>query len=139
MANNDRHPNAWINDMRRVADTRLVQDLVSDFRNYSPTPRADPNAKVIPQGAGRVVTAGEEVQRGTGWTDPPKVDDWKPPGLEHMDRMMDQADREDRAQRIRELAGTQHALNLAKAAAEAERKDREAEAKEKLGNKGEPK
>jgi hypothetical protein len=96
-------------------------------------PAQDPSAKVQVQGAGRVVTAGEEVRRGTGWTDPPSIDSWRPPGLREMDAMMDQADREDRAKRIRELAGTQHALNLAKAAAEAEAKDREAEAKQKKG------
>jgi hypothetical protein len=40
----------------------------------------------------------------SGWQEAPKVNDWKPPGLEHMDRMMDQQDAIDRAARIRELA-----------------------------------
>jgi hypothetical protein len=134
MANNDRHPNAWIGDMRRVADTRLVQDLVNDFRNYSPTPRADPSAKVQVQGAPTVKTGDVGPQHRpidtdattdrSGWQEAPKVDDWKPPGVEIMDQMMDQQDRIDRAQRIRELGMAQHARRLAEAAREAEDKDK---------------
>jgi hypothetical protein len=104
----DRHPYAWVRDLTRVVNTDLMQDIVNDFRNYSPTPRADPSAKVIPQGAGRVVDADvgpahRPLDR-SGWQEPPKVDAWKAPGVEIMDQMMDQQDAIDRAARARELA-----------------------------------
>ena len=141
---NERHPNAWVGDMRSVVDTKLMQDIVSDFRNYSPTPKADPSAKVSVHGAGRVVTgddgpAHRPMDR-SGWQEPPKVDSWRPPGVEIMDRMMDQQDAIDRAQRVRELAGASVAQRaLAEAAREAEAKDREANAKEQPKSKGERK
>jgi hypothetical protein len=104
----DRHPNQWIRDMQSAVDTKLMQDIVSDFRNYSPTPKADPTAKVVPQGAGRVVTGDDGAAHRpldkSGWQEPPKVDSWRPPGVEIMDQMMDQQDAIDRAARARELA-----------------------------------
>ena len=36
-----------------------------------------------------------------GWIDPPSVRDWRPPGLAVMDRMLDQQDALDRAERTR--------------------------------------
>lgn len=36
-----------------------------------------------------------------GWVDPPSVADWKPPGLNVMDRMMDAQDAIDRAEAVR--------------------------------------
>jgi len=74
----------WQRDLAAAVPDKAVKDLVNDFRRGPPP-------------------AGEEVQRGTGWTEPPKVDQWKPPGLEHMDRMMDAQDAIDRAARAREL------------------------------------
>jgi hypothetical protein len=130
--------------MQSAVDTKLMQDIVSDFRNYSPTPKADPSAKVIPQGAGRVVDADvgpahRPLDR-SGWQEPPKVDAWRPPGVEIMDRMMDQQDAIDRAARVRELAGASAAQRaLAQAAAEAEAKDHEVNAKEQTKSKGERK
>jgi hypothetical protein len=35
---------------------------------------------------------------------PPQVKDWKPPGLEIMDALVDQQDRIDKAARVKELA-----------------------------------
>jgi hypothetical protein len=131
----------YVNDLVRNVDTDQVRAIVADNR-HPIHPAQDPSAKVVPQGAGRVIDGNDTPVASTGtggWVTPPQVDSWRPPGLREMDAMMDQADREDRAKRIRELAGTQHALNLAKAAAEAECKDREAGAKEKPGNKGERK
>ena len=93
----------WQRDLAAAVPDKAVKDLVNDFRR-GPPPAGPTLPAVKVMGAGRVVTAGEEVQRGTGWTEPPKVDQWKPPGLEHMDRMMDQQDAIDRAARIRELA-----------------------------------
>lgn len=120
---NERHPNAWVGDMRSVVDTKLMQDIVSDFRNYSPTPRADPSAKVLPVGAGRVIDGSDApvASNGTGgWVEAPKVDSWKPPGLEHMDRMMDAQDAIDRLQRVRELG---EARALVQAEAELKRQE----------------
>jgi hypothetical protein len=122
----------YMSDLVGAVPDHLVKQIVQDFRSYNPHPTQDPNAKVTPVGAGRTVTAGENVPpRGNGWTDPPQVNDWTPPGLREMDAMMDEADRRDRAARIRELAGTQHALNLAKAAAEAATKAQEEQPKER--------
>jgi hypothetical protein len=122
------NPQPWMKDARRVADDALVKALVEDFRSYNPSPRSplnQPPQTVVPVGAGKVVTAGEQVRRGTGWTDPPSIDKWKPPGVEHMDRMMDQQDAIDRAERVRQLAGASAAQRaLAQAAAEAEARDK---------------
>jgi hypothetical protein len=65
----------------------------------------------------------------SGWVDAPKVDNWRPPGVDIMDRMMDQQDAIDRAERIRQLAEAA-AVQRAEAALkeqpkEKERKDRE--------------
>ena len=129
MANNDRHPNAWIEDMRRVVDTRLMQDIVNDFRSYNPHPTQDPSAKVVPQGAGKVVDADvgpqhRPYEQRSGWVTPPQVDQWKAPGIEHVDRLVDERDRLDRAARIRELGAAEHSLRLAEAAREAEAKEK---------------
>jgi hypothetical protein len=90
--------------MVKNVDDKLVQDIVNDFRNYSPTMRAaGSSTTVTPVGAGRVVS-GDDVVTPRGWVDPPTVDQWKPPGLEIMDAMVDQQDRIDKAARARELA-----------------------------------
>ena len=39
------------------------------------------------------------VGNGGGWVEPPKVDNWRPPGLDIMDRMMDAQDAQDRQRR----------------------------------------
>ena len=125
MAEYDYDPTGWVKDLRRVVDDKLMKDIVNDFRNYSPTPRADPSAKVVPVGAGRVIDGSDApvASNGTGWVDAPKVDSWKPPGLEHMDRMMDAQDAIDRAARARELgeaAAVKRALTEAQAKVQAE-------------------
>jgi hypothetical protein len=98
----------WQRDLIANVPDKAVKDLVSDFRNYSPTPRADPSAKVLPVGAGRVVGGDDTVaSTGTGgWVEPPRVDSWRPPGVDICDQLMDQADAIDRAERIRQLAQT---------------------------------
>jgi hypothetical protein len=40
-----------------------------------------------------------------GWTNPPSVADWKPPGLSVMDRMVDAQDAIDRRDLERKLGG----------------------------------
>src|SRR6516164_8879409 len=82
----------YMSDLVKTVPTDLVRDIVSDFRNYSPTPRADPSAKVVPVGACRVIDGNDAPVASTGtggWVEAPKVDQWKPPGLSIMDRMMD--------------------------------------------------
>ena len=109
----------WQRDLVRNVGTDQVRDIVNDFRNYSPTPRADPNARVLPVGAGRVIDGNDTPVASTGtggWVEAPKVDNWRPPGVDLCDRLMDQADAIDRAERIRQLAeaaAVQRALKAA--------------------------
>ena len=129
----DRHPYAWVRDLTRVVNTDLMQDIVNDFRNYSPTPRADPSAKVVPVGAGRVIDGNDAPVASTGtggWVEAPKVDAWRPPGVDICDQLMDQADAIDKAARIRQLA---EAAALQRALKPAEPKVQEPKAR---GDKG---
>jgi hypothetical protein len=95
----------WQRALVEAVPNDLVRQIAADFRNYSPTPRADPTAKVLPVGAGRVIDGNDTVaSNGTGgWVDPPKVDQWKPDGLSIMDRMMDAQDAIDRLERVKQL------------------------------------
>ena len=108
MANRRLEP--WELDLINNVGDRAVRDIVNDFRSYNPHPTQDPSAKVVPQGAGRVVTGDVGPQhrpiaeQGSGWTTPPSIDSWRAPGLEHMDHMMDQQDAVDRVARAKELA-----------------------------------
>ena len=122
----------YMRDLVNNVGTDQVRDIVNDFRNYSVTPRADPSAKVLPVGAGRVIDGSDApvASNGTGgWVEAPKVDSWKPPGLEHMDRMMDAQDAIDRLQRVRELgeakALVQAEAELIKQQAELNKKQKE--------------
>ena len=101
----------YMRDLIRNVGDKAVRDIVNDFRNYNPHPAQDPSARVSVQGAGVVKTGGVGPQHRPidpsatgGWQEAPKVDQWQPPGLKHMDRMMDQQDAIDRAARVRELA-----------------------------------
>jgi hypothetical protein len=112
----------YMRDLAEAVPTSVVKDLVSDFRSYNPHPAQDPSAKVVPQGAGRVIDGNDTVaSTGTGgWVDAPKVDNWRPPGLEHIDRMMDAADLQDRIERVRQLG---QAKALVQAEAEIKRQE----------------
>jgi hypothetical protein len=97
----------YMSDLTKAVPTDLVKQIADDFRNYSPTPRADPSAKVSVQGAGRVVTgddgpAHRPLDR-SGWVEAPKVDAWRPPGVDICDQLMDEEDRRFRAQRVKEV------------------------------------
>ena len=97
----------WQRDLVRNVGTDQVRDIVNDFRNYSPTPRADPNARVLPVGAGRVIDGNDTPVASTGtggWVEAPKVDNWRPPGVDLCDRIADHFAALDRAERIREVA-----------------------------------
>jgi hypothetical protein len=74
--------------------------VVADGRR-SEMHRLVPPVPVSLPDAERVVTAGA----GAGWTNCPKVDDWKPPGLAIMDQLMDHQDALDRRERERKLRG----------------------------------
>ena len=97
----------YMSDLVEAVPTDLVRQIVGDFRSYNPAPRSlTPPATVQIQGAGRVVSADDApvASTGTGWTEAPKVDAWRPPGVDLCDKLMDAQDAIDKAERIRQLA-----------------------------------
>jgi hypothetical protein len=97
----------YMRDLVQAVPTDLVRDIVADNR-HPIHPAQDPSAKVTVHGAGRVVTgddgpAHRPLDR-SGWTEPPQVDAWRPPGVDICDALVDKQDAIDRAARIRELA-----------------------------------
>jgi hypothetical protein len=102
----------WMEDLVRNVGDRAVRDIVNDARRgdiharASAIPGKPPTSTVRPLDAGPVKDGSDApvASTGTGWAESPQVNDWKPPGLSIMDRMMDQADALDRAERIRALA-----------------------------------
>jgi hypothetical protein len=95
----------WQRDLVRNVDTDQVRAIVADNR-HPIHPAQDPSAKVVPQGAGRVIDGSDApvASNGTGgWVTPPQVDQWKPEGLSIMDRMMDAQDAIDRLERVKQL------------------------------------
>jgi hypothetical protein len=96
--------NEQLRRMREACDSKTLRDIVADNRNSVFLPAPPSPATVVPVGAGRVVGGDDgAAHRGSGWSEPPSIDNWKPPGLEAMDAMMDQQDAIDRAARVREL------------------------------------
>jgi hypothetical protein len=95
-------------DCVNVVDDKLMRSIVEDFRRGPPPPGPTlPKVSVV--GAGTVTTGDDgpkhrPFEQGQGWVNPPQVDQWKPPGLSVMDRLMDQQDALDKAERIRKLA-----------------------------------
>jgi hypothetical protein len=131
----------YMRDLVKNVGTDVVRDIVND--NRSPPRPAAPPSNVSIMGAGRVqdfdvgpayrpyVPPKEDDKATTdrsGWREAPKVDDWRPPGVEIMDRMMDQQDAIDRAERIRQLA---EASAIRKAEAELARQPEPKERKDK--------
>jgi hypothetical protein len=135
----------WMRPMVDAVGDNLMRSLVADFRK-GPAPPGPTLPTATPTAAGRVVTpdvgpkyrAYEEGQgQEGGWTKPPSIDSWKPPGLSHMDRMMDQADALDRAQRAAQLVEAAKNLRLlAEAEAELRAPVKDEEAKERPETKG---
>jgi hypothetical protein len=116
----------YMKDLAANVGTDLVRDIVADNRSQPSSGGSMlPVVKVI--GAGRVVDGDSKptAGNGSGWASSPELR--QPDGLRHIDAMLDEEDRQWRAQRIRELAGTAHSLALAQAAAEAEQKATQAE------------
>jgi len=120
----------YMRDLTAAVPDRLVKEIAADFRSYNPHPAQDPSAKVSVQGAGVVKTGDVGPQHrpvdpsatNSGWVEAPKVDNWRPPGVDLCDRLVDAQDAIDRAERIRQLAQT-----AAIKRAEAEIKAREEE------------
>jgi hypothetical protein len=109
----------WEEDMRRVVSDKLMQDIVADNRRQAPS-AAGPAAKVTIAGAPRVVTGSDAVAHGGsgGWAEARSIENYRAPGIDHIDRLCDAADLLDRAQRIRELV---EAATVTRALTEAER------------------
>jgi hypothetical protein len=82
----------------KFVETSVLRQIVAD--NRAPMHPAAPAAPQGVVGAAKVITGND----GVGWTNSPKVDDWRPPGLQIMDRLVDQQDRIDRAEREAQLA-----------------------------------
>jgi hypothetical protein len=129
-------PYEYWRDLARAVPTSVVQDLVRDFRNYSPTPRPDPSAKVIPQGAGKVVGGDdgvahrayqptEDTTDRSGWRDAPQLK--PPPGIDLIDQMVAAQDERDLIERAKQMAAAKHARSLV----EAEQQEAELKQKEK--------
>jgi hypothetical protein len=114
----------WAADLARCVDDKLMRDIVSDGRAHQ---------AVISRG-GNTAATNREAERGTGWRESPQVDSWKPPGVEHCDRLMDQADMIDKAEKARQLmeaAKNLKALREAEEELEAEKLDPEPKGSEK--------
>jgi hypothetical protein len=112
----------WARDLVKNVDDKQVRDLVNDFRNYSVGPSQGPAAKVTVQGAGVVKDAdlGPAYRPYAGWVEAPKVDSWRPPGIDAIDAMCSAQDAIDKAERIGKLAeAVRNALALAAAEREA--------------------
>jgi hypothetical protein len=93
--------------MVRCVDDRLVADLVSDARAHNIIHANGPANKVTVQGAGAVASGDDGAAHG-GWVKPPQVDDWKAPGVEVADRIIDHFDALDKAKRALELGQAAH-------------------------------
>jgi hypothetical protein len=92
-------------DCVNVVDDKLMRSIVNDFRRGPPPPGPMlPPVSVV--GAGTVVTGtdGAAHTPHRGWQEAKSIDNWRPPGIDVMDRMMDQQDALDKAERIRKLA-----------------------------------
>jgi len=115
----------WQRDLVSNVGDKAVRDLVNDFRNYSIGRSQGPAADGTVQGAG----VGKDADPGPayrpyaekgGWVEAPKVDSWRPPGIDTIDAMCSAQDAIDKAERIRVLAeAVRNALALAAAEREA--------------------
>jgi hypothetical protein len=116
----DRHPNAWIRDLRNVADDALVKSLVDDFRHGIATsggsmiPGQRPASTVSIVGAGRTVEpslgpayrpyqepAPEPADR-SGWRDAQALK--TPEGVSLVDQLVEAQDLADLEARGRQEA-----------------------------------
>ena len=97
-------------NQRMDADTAFLRQVVADNRGLPPTQALGDGgaaARVGIVGAPTVVT-GTDGPKHTGnqhgWAEPQRVDDWRPPGQNIHDMLMDREDRLWRAERAIEQA-----------------------------------
>jgi hypothetical protein len=88
----------WVRRSRRVCDDKLMADIVGDSRRGDIHARAS----VIPPPKATSQQSEATPQKPThGWVDPVPLR--SPPGLEHVDRLVDQQDRRDAIARAHEM------------------------------------
>jgi hypothetical protein len=81
-----RRPDPWVRDMADAVPTRVVKEIVNDFRN-GPT---RPSSMLGPEKE-------EPKQRGSGWVDPVPLS--PPPGTALLDKYFDAAAAGERRRR----------------------------------------
>lgn len=86
-------------EMSRAVGTDLIGDIV---RDHIGRPSPVRPSGMLPEPGTSVTRSRPQIGKG-GWIDPPTVRDWRPPGLAVMDRMMDQQDALDRAERAQQF------------------------------------
>jgi hypothetical protein len=89
-------PNAL--EMSRAVGTDLIGAIVRDHVGR-PSP-VQPRG-MLPEAPRDSNHASRPPVGTNGWIEPPSINDWRPPGLAVMDRMMDAQDALDRAERAR--------------------------------------
>jgi hypothetical protein len=89
-------PNAL--EMSRAVGTDLLRDILRDNRR-----NVHDRSGILPPETKREAPVSRPPTSQNGWVGPPKVADWKPPGLAVMDRMLDAQDARDRAERERQF------------------------------------
>jgi hypothetical protein len=103
----------WQIDMINAVPADVMRDI-----------RGDAKAHNVILSRGGTATTNKEPPRGTGWQEAKSIDSWRPPGEAAMNRLMDEADALDKAERIARLVETARHLQLLKEA-EAEAKNLE--------------
>ena len=103
------NPQPWMREAIAVCGDDLMQQIVADNRNRAPVGGSVlPTVKVL--GAGTVVTgtdgAAHTPAQNHGWTEPPRTENWRAPGIDIIDRLVDQQDERDLEARCREQAAT---------------------------------
>jgi hypothetical protein len=77
---------------QRQSDNSIIRDIVADSRRSPPSQPSSAMADVHDQASRQYPTHSKG-----GWVDAPSIDNWRAPGINIIDRMMDQQDRIDRA------------------------------------------
>jgi hypothetical protein len=90
---------------------QLMKDIVNDGRRKG-LPSVGGGGPV-PADAAKVIDGNDRpaASTGTGWAESPSVNSWqRSAGIEHIDRLVDAADAQDKLQRLKVLAETVAAL-----------------------------
>jgi len=86
----------WQQAAAEAVGTDLLGDILRDSRRGPTRP-----SSMIPESAKGHVASPPIGNK--GWVDPPKVDDWRPPGQRIVDAMLDAQDERDRQELVRKL------------------------------------